>query len=314
MLHDDKVESATLFVGLGKMGEPMVRRYAPTRSTLVYDASDATASRIAADLGVTQLSNLDELPDGVDTVILMLPNSTIVESVLLGANSTEGILAKLPSGALVIDMGSSRPASTRMLAERAQERGIDLVDAPVSGGVAKAAAGTLSIMLGGSATGIARAKAHVSPLGAHFLELGPAGTGHAAKALNNWLSAANLSAAAEILSIAVQNGIVPEAMIDTLNASTGRSQATEVKYPNHILSGSFDSGFDFDLMLKDLRIGSDLAGEQATFSPILEAVLGSVEDARAWFGRNDLDHTEMARFYEEKNAVTFRQAASEAAS
>ncbi|MEN0138848.1 MAG: NAD(P)-dependent oxidoreductase [Rhodococcus sp. (in: high G+C Gram-positive bacteria)] len=311
MAPDARADSATLFVGLGKMGEPMVRRYGPTRPTFVYDVSESTASRVAADVGGTRLTDLAQLPAAIDTVILMLPNSTIVESVLLGDGSEDGVLAQLPAGALVIDMGSSRPASTRMLAAAAAARGIDLVDAPVSGGVAKAAAGTLSIMLGGTKEALARATAHVRPLGAHLLELGPAGSGHAAKALNNWLSAANLSAAAEILSVAVQSGIAPEAMIATLNASTGRSQATEVKYPNHILSGAYDSGFDFDLMLKDLRIGNELAGEQGTYSPILTSVLGSVEGARAWFDRDGLDHTEMARFYEEKNGVTFGESAPE---
>src|SRR3954447_18766784 len=125
---------ATLFVGLGRMGAPMVRRYAGTKSTVLFDVDAAVARTLADDVGARALDSLAELPDDVDTVILMLPNSRIVESVL----EADGLLDRLPSGALVIDMGSSEPASTRRLAEAARQRGIGYVDAPVSGGVAKA--------------------------------------------------------------------------------------------------------------------------------------------------------------------------------
>lgn len=293
---------ATLFIGLGMMGEPMVRRYAPTRRTLVSDKSAETAGRVAADNHIEVLADLGELPDCVDVVILMLPNTDVVEKVLLG----EGLLSRMPSGGLIIDMGSSEPASTRALAARADELGIDFVDAPVSGGVAKAEDGTLAIMMGGSVPAMNRAKAHVAPLGSRVLEVGAAGSGHAAKALNNWLSAANIAAAAEILSIAVDFGVPPTVMIEVLNASTGRSQATEVKYPKHILPGSYDSRFALDLMLKDLRIGSGLAEQCDAYAPILSTVLQSVEQAQAFYGVPGLDHTELARYYADKNHVSFQ--------
>ena len=305
---DRDTDRATLFIGLGKMGEPMVRRYAPTRSTYVYDAVPQTASQIASETGTAVVTSLAQVPKSVEAVILMLPNSAVVESVLLGADPVNGLLLKLPSDALVIDMGSSQPASTRMLAARARELGIEFVDAPVSGGVAKARNGTLSIMMGGTTAGIRRARPHVASMGSHVFEIGPAGAGHAAKALNNWLSAANIAVAAEALSIAVQSGIPAEVMIRALNASTGRSQATEVKYPNHILPGTFDSGFDFDLMLKDLHIAYGLATDQQTFAPILTTVLRSVEAARSYYKTDSLDHTELARFYTDKNNVSFHEA------
>ena len=254
---------ATLFIGLGMMGEPMVRRYAPTRRTLVSDKSAETAGRVAADNHIEVLADLGELPDCVDVVILMLPNTDVVEKVLLG----EGLLSRMPSGGLIIDMG---------------------------------------IMMGGSVPAMNRAKAHVAPLGSRVLEVGAAGSGHAAKALNNWLSAANIAAAAEILSIAVDFGVPPTVMIEVLNASTGRSQATEVKYPKHILPGSYDSRFALDLMLKDLRIGSGLAEQCDAYAPILSTVLQSVEQAQAFYGVPGLDHTELARYYADKNHVSFQ--------
>ena len=230
------------------MGQPMVRRYAVTHSTVLFDIDTDISAGLAAELGAVALPELAGLPDDIATVILMLPDSRIVESVLLGE---DGLLAHLSPGTLVIDMGSSEPASTRRLSELASQQGLRYVDAPVSGGVAKATTGELSIMVGGEPAAVQSAKAHLEPMGANFVHVGPSGAGHAAKALNNLLSATNLAAAAEVLCVAQRSGIRPEVMVEVLNSSTGRSQATEVKYPQHILTGSFASGFEMDLMLKD---------------------------------------------------------------
>ena len=297
--------SATLFVGLGKMGAPMARLYAATRPTFVDDADENAADQLASSSQAQRVASLDPVPPNVDTVILMLPHSGIVESVLLGTDGSDGVLDQLPERALVIDMGSSRPASTRALAARAAKLGVDYVDAPVSGGVAKAVDGTLSIMMGGPADALDRAEEHVAPMGSRILRLGPSGAGHAAKVLNNWLSASNVAAAAEVLSVATQAGIDPATMLAALNASTGRSQATEVKYPAHVLTGAYQSGFAFDLMLKDLRIGDELAREHGSYIPVLDTVLRSVERARALLGAGDPDHTEVAKFYQHKNDVSF---------
>lgn len=294
---------STLFIGLGKMGSPMVRRYAPTHATVLYDVNHAAAAALADDLGAQVLESLDELPLDVDTVILMLPNSRIVESVVRGGH---GLFARLPKAALVIDMGSSEPSSTRALAEEAAEAGIAYVDAPVSGGVAKAATGELSIMVGGAPADAERAAEHLAPLGAHIVAVGPAGAGHAAKALNNLLSATNLAAAAEILTVAKTFGIEADVMVNVINASTGRSQASEVKYPKHVLTGRFDSGFSMDLMLKDLAIAHTLSKGAGLTTPITDKTVETLDEARSVLGGADLDHTEVARFYEIVNQVELR--------
>jgi 3-hydroxyisobutyrate dehydrogenase len=294
---------STLFVGLGKMGEPMVRRYAPTHATVLYDVSRDSATALANDLGTQVIDSLDELPSTIDTVILMLPNSSIVESVLRGER---GLLAQLSTGSLVIDMGSSEPASTRALAEEAASAGIAYVDAPVSGGVAKAATGELSIMVGGAPTDVSRAREHLAPLGAKILAVGPAGAGHAAKALNNLLSATNLAAAAEILTVAKTFGIEADVMVDVINASTGRSQASEVKYPKQVLTGTFDSGFSMDLMLKDLAIAHALSRTGGLTTPITDKTVDTLVEARRLLGGTGLDHTEVARYYEIINHVALR--------
>src|SRR3954468_18381949 len=126
---------ATLFVGLGRMGAPMTRNYAAAgRDVVLFDVDTAVAKSLAEEIDARAIGSLTEIPSDVDTVVLMLPNSKIVESVL----ETDGLLDRLPNGSLVIDMGSSEPASTRRLAEVARGKGIGYVDAPVSGGIARA--------------------------------------------------------------------------------------------------------------------------------------------------------------------------------
>jgi 3-hydroxyisobutyrate dehydrogenase len=293
---------STLFVGLGRMGAPMVRRYAADHDTVLHDVDHALASALADELGCVAVRSVDELPTGVDTVILMLPESAIVESVLVAG----GLLTRLPAGALVIDMGSSEPESTRRLAATARARGVGYVDAPVSGGVTKAATGELSIMLGGSEADRARARPVLQTLGEKVVDVGAPGSGHAAKALNNLLSAANLAAAAEVLTVARAFGIRAEVMVDVLNASTGRSQATEVKYPRHVLTGAYDSGFAMELMLKDLATAQGLARAHALSTPVTDAAAETATRARDELGGPGLDHTELARYYEAVNGVSLR--------
>lgn len=296
----------TLFVGLGAMGEPMAVRHAAALPTLVHDRDAAATDRVVAVGGASALPDLAQVPPAVATVVLMLPDSRAVEAVLLGA---DGLLARLGPGTLVIDMGSSEPASTRRLAADAAGRGIGYVDAPVSGGVSRARSGELAIMVGGAQDNVRAARPHLEPLGTSIVHVGPAGTGHAAKALNNLLSATNLAAAAEVLCIAQREGIDPAVMVEVLNSSTGRSQATEVKYPSHVLTGSFASGFALDLMLKDLAIARELAVAQAATAPITETTVHTLGEARRVLDRRGLDHTEIVTYYERLNHALLRTGA-----
>ena len=294
---------ASLFVGLGNMGRPMAINYSPGRELFVYDTNPAVAAEVAAATNGTALPDLENIPSHVGTVILMLPNSRIIESVL---RTSPGLLKRLAAGTLIIDMSSSEPESTAALAAEAAALGIDYVDAPVSGGVAKALTGKLAIMVGGDSTAVGRAKRHLRNLGESITHVGPPGTGHAAKALNNLLSATNLAAAAEILTVAATAGIAPEKMLEVINGSTGRSQASEFKYPRHILTGSFDSGFAMDLMLKDLKIARNLISQQSAEAPIVLTAQETAEKARELLDSDHPDHTEFARYYEKLNGTPLR--------
>lgn len=294
---------ASLFIGLGNMGRPMAVRYAENRELFVFDMSADARLRTAEESGAAALETLDSIPDHTSVVILMLPNSRIVESVV---RSAPGLLSKLRPGSLIIDMSSSEPPSTAALAAEAAKAGIDYVDAPVSGGVARAITGDLAIMAGGTEEAFAAAKAHLEPMGSSIVHVGTAGTGHAAKALNNLLSATNLASAAEIICAAASAGIAPHTMVDVINNSTGRSQATEVKYPKHILTGRFDSGFAMDLMIKDLRIARELFLSNAIEAPVVLAAQSLAETARKHLDGPGPDHTELVKHYERVNGILLR--------
>ena len=293
----------TLFIGLGHMGLPMVRRYSATHDVVLHDANAEALAAAALEHDAPTLADMTDRVDDIDVVILMLPSSHVVEQVLEGP---EGLIGKLSPGSLVIDMGSSEPASTQRLARAAADRGIDYVDAPVSGGVAKAETGELAIMVGGEPSAVQRARAHLEPMGATITAVGPSGAGHAAKSLNNLLSATNITAAAEVLSVAVKFGIDPAVMVDVLNASTGRSQATEVKFPRHILTGTYDSGFALDLMIKDIGIAEALARDHGVQ---LEVTATAARAARAVSSDGSGDHTEVARYVAERAEADFSPSA-----
>ncbi|MGW2332195.1 NAD(P)-dependent oxidoreductase [Streptomyces sp. NPDC001700] len=295
---------STLFIGLGAMGAPMAANLARgPEPVVVFDVDVKAAHRVAESADVLVAESLDPLPDGVSTLLLMVPSSRIVEDLLTGEAA---LLNRLPTGGLIIDMSSSEPSSTRQLAKKAAQRGIAYVDAPVSGGVPRAKTGELAIMAGGDVAAVERSTPLLELVGASIHHVGGPGTGDAAKALNNLLSATNIAAAAEILSAANRFGIEPAAMLAVINASTGRSQASEFKYPRHVLSGKFDSGFAMDLMLKDLGIAHGLTSGAGLDTPVTDAAR-VVALASRDHANTPPDHTEIARYYEAKNNVLLRE-------
>jgi 3-hydroxyisobutyrate dehydrogenase len=193
--------------------------------------------------------------------VLMLPNSDIVSVTV----RDEGFVAG--PGTVVVDMSSSEPLRTRELAAELKERGVTLLDAPVSGGVTRARAGTLTIMTGGDPTDLARVSPVLSAMGT-TTRAGDVGSGHAVKALNNLLSATHLLVTSEAMLAGEKFGLDPEVMLEIFNRSSGRSGSTENKWPDFILPGTFDSGFGLRLMLKDMGIAVGLAEQVGTPDPL----------------------------------------------
>lgn len=297
-----------LFVGLGAMGAPMATALAGAGHRLRLRDVDATrTAALAEQLSATAVTDdgLAEAAAAVRLVVLMLPDSPAVEAVLLGE---QGLLGLLAAGSTVVDMSSSRPSSTVALAARAEQLGVDYVDAPVSGGVARARDASLAIMAGGSPEAFAQVQPLLAVMGGEVTLVGPAGAGHAMKALNNLLSAIGLAAAAEVLAIGANFGLEPQVMLDVLNRSTGRNHATEVKMERFVLSGAFDSGFSLRLMVKDLRTALELAHDTGTPVPLSA---GALEEWTA-AGRTlppDADHTAVAAYVERRAGTELRSAA-----
>ncbi|MFG1610592.1 NAD(P)-dependent oxidoreductase [Actinoplanes sp. NPDC049265] len=246
------------FVGLGNMGGPMSSRLvAAGYEVRGYDVSPqafATFDGVPA-------TRLAEAVTPADVVILMLPNSDVVEAVLDEAT--------LRPEAVVVDMSSSEPMRTRALAARLKNT---LIDAPVSGGVKGARNGKLTIMAGGAAGDIERVRPVLEQLGT-VTRAGDVGSGHAVKALNNLLSATHLLVTSEAILAGEKFGLDPSVMLDIFNSSSGRSGSTENKWPNFVLPGTFDSGFGLRLMLKDMRIATGLADQVGVPDPLGQAAV-----------------------------------------
>ncbi|MEV0385701.1 NAD(P)-dependent oxidoreductase [Nonomuraea sp. NPDC050643] len=277
------------FVGLGNMGGPMAARLAAAGYRVqAYDSSEP--ARRTAPGGVTVTGSAAGTGACAGAVVLMLPGSDVVEAVLREG----GLLDALAPGATVVDMSSSQPLRTRELAAEAAGRGIRLVDAPVSGGVKGAAEGSLTIMTGGEEHDLARVRPVLDVLGSRILRLGPAGSGHALKALNNLMSATHLLITAEAMLAGERFGLDPETMLAAVNGSSGRSGSTENKWPNFVLPGTFDSGFGLRLMLKDMRIALDLATATGVAPHLARAAVDLWADAAEHLPPF-ADHTEIVR-------------------
>jgi 3-hydroxyisobutyrate dehydrogenase len=246
------------FIGIGNMGWPMAANIAKAGHDLtVFDLDQERSARFTSEHKARAAAGLAEIAQNEITVT-MLPTGQIVRQVLL--EQENGAFAKnLRPGALVIDMSSSEPVGTRELGKALERTGAVLIDAPVSGAVPRAKTGTLAIMIGGNdKAAIERAKPLLLAMGKQLFETGPLGTGHAMKALNNYIAAAGYTAVAEALLIGERFGLNQEAMVDILNASTGRNFTTEIMLKEHVLSGKFSTGFAVGLMAKDVRIAADL--------------------------------------------------------
>ena len=287
------------FIGLGQMGRPMVRNLARGHDTLaLFDTREDVCMAAAAEIGARPAVSAQAAGEGADVVILMLPNGQIVRDVVLGARSGTGLVDVMAPGGLIVDMSSSEPAGTQALGKEVAERGLRLMDAPVSGGVKKAVTGELAIMVGGEDSAIESARSLLERMGGKIFLAGPLGAGHAMKALNNYVSAAGLVAAADAIRIGKSFGLKPGTVIDILNASTGRNNSTENKFHQYILSGSFASGFSLPLMAKDVGIARSMAQATHHRAPLLDSCAGLWADAAEGVDPS-LDHTAIFRFLEE---------------
>lgn len=283
------------FVGIGNIGEPVCRHLLDEGYELmIYDADPEALARLA-ETPAEPAASPEALAIESDVVLLSLPNSDVVEEVVFGEG---GLKEGLSSGKALIDTSSSRPSSTRGISKRLAAEGIDMLDAPVSGGVLRAREGTLSIMVGGKRAVYEKYRGLLESFGDKIFYVGDHGTGHLVKALNNLLSATTLASAAEAALLARRAGVAPDAFVEVINASNGRSYSTEVKFPRYILDRTFDDGFALGLMSKDLKIALETAAEMEFPMPIGSALAQIWELAMAR-GYGQENHTAIYAFLED---------------
>lgn len=261
-----------LFVGLGKMGQPMAKRLLAAGYSLAI--ADIVPTAFAAFDPATPHSEKPGELDG-DIVVTMLPTDTHVWAALFA-----------PGGALdrprrvVIDMSSSAPAGSRRISAELADRGVAFIDAPVSGGVRGAASGTLSCMVGGPTETLETCRPILEALCKRIVHVGAVGSGATAKALNNFLAATSLWAASEALVVGAKSGIDPATLVEVWKASSGASDAVNVKFPASILPRTFDYGFSVGLMAKDVGIAAGVARDMDVSAPLMAQIASTWALAR----------------------------------
>jgi 3-hydroxyisobutyrate dehydrogenase len=254
--------SRIAFIGLGHMGGPMAANLLKAGHELrVFDLVASSVAQ-AVEQGAVAAANAIDAVQQAEIVISMLPASRHVEGLYLGEG---GLMAQIPAGALVIDCSTIAPASAQKVAKAAADRGLAMLDAPVSGGTAGAAAGTLTFIVGGDTDTLERAKPILSAMGKNIFHVGASGAGQVAKLCNNMALGVIMAVTGEALALGVAHGLDPKVLSQMMAVSTGRSWATEVCNPwpgvleNAPASRGYSGGFGNDLMLKDLGLAAEAA-------------------------------------------------------
>ena len=292
------------FIGVGNMGNPMAGHLVKKGyDVTVYDIRPEVAQAFVAQHGGKAANSLVDAAHGADAVITMLPDDKVVRKVVLGEGSENCIAADLARGAVLIDMSTCNPAATRSLAEALKPRGIEVVDAPVMGGVVFAKDATLDIMVGGEAALVERVKPVLAAIGRNIIACGVTGTAHAMKALANYINACALINAIEAMTIGRKFGLDAKLMAEALiPMCAGRNHPIEKKVMPHILTRRYGTGMAMGFIAKDVRIAMETAKSVGAYAPLGERVSELWSAAAEKLG-SDLDQTQIARYWEDATGV-----------
>jgi 3-hydroxyisobutyrate dehydrogenase len=288
------------FLGLGAIGYPMARRIAEAGFELaVWNRSGGKSAGLARASSARVASSPADAARGARVVVTCLPTSEEVEAVTF---DSDGIASVLASGAILVDCTSGDPHASRSIAARMAKQGVDFLDAPVSGGVVGAEAGKLTVMCGGDAVVLERARPVLEAFGSRIILCGPTGAGHAIKALSNALLAIHLWSTGEVLVAAAKAGVALAIALDVINASAGRSNSSENLIPQRVLTREFPSTFRLALLDKDVRIATAVAHEAGTPAGFIELAQELFARAHAELGE-EVDHTAALQILEREAGV-----------
>jgi 3-hydroxyisobutyrate dehydrogenase len=294
--------SRVAFIGLGNMGAPMALNLVKAGFSLtVFDLVPA-AVKALVNAGAQGASSAADAVEGADVVISMLPASRHVEGLYLGE---QGLLGRIAPNALIIECSTIAPESARKVAKAAQEHGMRMIDAPVSGGTGGAAAGTLTFIVGGQADHLDAARPYLEKMGKNIFHAGDAGAGQVAKICNNMLLGVLMAGTSEALALGAANGLDPKVLSDIIAKSSGRNWATELYNPwpgvmDHApASKGYAGGFGVDLMLKDLGLAAEAALNVKASVPLGELArnLYSLHSSQ---GNGGLDFSSILNLYRAK--------------
>ncbi len=282
------------FIGLGVMGRPMARNLLRGGFDVVAFTRDRDVLAEIAAEGAEAGSGPADVASRSDVVITMLPTSAVVAEVVGGPG---GVLEGARPGSLVVDMSTIDPSVSRSLAGAARERGVGMLDAPVSGGDVGAQQGALSIMVGGDAADFERAGPVFAALGKTVVHVGPHGAGQVVKACNQIVVGITYAAVSEALVLGSKAGVDPALILDVLSGGLAANRIMEVRRRN-FLEHDFTPGFKIDLHHKDLTIALEAGGESGVALPLTAAVQQMFRALRA-HGRGDLDHSALLTLVED---------------
>jgi 3-hydroxyisobutyrate dehydrogenase len=282
------------FLGLGAIGTPMAKHLASRFELVVWNRTTEKAATFAHTHGATMAASPRDAAQGAEIVITCLPTSREVEDLMGGP---DGLLAGLSKGAVLVDCTSGDPATSQRIAARLAEQGIGFLDAPVSGGTSGAEAGKLTVMCGGDQATFDRVSPVLQAFGSKVVMVGPVGAGHALKAVNNALLAVHIWSVAEGLAALTKAGVAPSAALEVINASSGRSNASENLIPQRVLTRAFPRTFRLALLEKDVAIAADFLRSQRVPSSMIQQIAELFLAARGELGE-DVDHVEAVRIVE----------------
>jgi 2-hydroxy-3-oxopropionate reductase len=281
------------FIGLGVMGRPMAANLLKAGFPLaVHDLNRSAVGALVAQ-GAVDAGSIAGVA-AADVVVTMLPDTPDVESVLFGS---PGLAQSMRAGSTLIDMSSISPVATRRFAAALAERGIAMLDAPVSGGFQGAEAGTLSIMVGGEAEALERSRPVLQAMGKTINHIGPSGAGQVCKVCNQVAVAINIQAVAEAMTLAKKNGVDPAKVRDALLGGFARSTALDL-HGKRVLDDNFAAGFRVNLQRKDLRLALETGAATGTPLPAT-ALIQELYGILAATGRGDLDNSSLALLMQE---------------
>ena len=295
------------FVGLGTMGGPMARRLAAQGHQVTgYDVDGARAAR-AREGGVTLATSPGGAAENADAVLSSLPDPAALRCAYLGA---DGVLGTVKAGATLLDLSTVDPDTWREVAAAARVKGVDCLDAPVSGGPAEAGNGKLVFLVGGDDAVVDRCRSLLMSLGTEIHHVGPLGSGQIIKLVNNVMSIGNVAVAAEAMVLGVKAGMDPQRLFDILSTSGGRSHHFIKRFTN-VLAGDFTPYFGIALSRKDIALALGMAAKLEVPMFVASTVRQIYEAAHAE-GFGQLDMAAVTKLYEHWTGVTVRGAAARA--